>query len=95
MKNAWMVRAGGTGGLFDDFKENGYVSIGWGEIGEISKSDTRESLKLKILEPMILADVFIWLVQRKQIIDLIQSGQTMTQRIFNQSIGRKKFPETL
>ncbi len=45
-----MVRAGGTGGLFDDFKENGYVSIGWGEIGEISKSDTRESLKLKILE---------------------------------------------
>ncbi len=38
----WMVRAGEAGFRFEDFRTGSYVSIGWSEMGDLSKLITRE-----------------------------------------------------
>lgn len=40
-KPMWMVRAGEGGFLFDDFKAESLVSIGWHEVGDLSRFKTR------------------------------------------------------
>ncbi len=44
-KNMWMVRAGVGASLFDEFKENGVVAIGWREIGDLTNVTSREAIK--------------------------------------------------
>ena len=44
-KNAWFVRAGEKGFLFDDFREKSVIGIGWNELGNISKVKSYEGLK--------------------------------------------------
>jgi restriction system protein len=40
-KKGWMIRAGEGGRLFEDF-EKGYIAVGWGALGDISKITTIE-----------------------------------------------------
>jgi len=43
MANAWMVRAGSGGNIIDHF-DNGHVTIGWKELGDIALLSTREDI---------------------------------------------------
>src|SRR5688500_2494094 len=43
MKKGWMVRAGESGRLFEEF-EKGYIAVGWVDMGDVSKLDTREKM---------------------------------------------------
>src|SRR5262245_46160851 len=45
MANMWMVRAGEGGSLVEDFLDRKVVSIGWNEIGDLTKFKDYESLK--------------------------------------------------
>lgn len=40
----WMVRAQRGGLLYDDFKENGRVAMGWAPLGSYDQYPTREAL---------------------------------------------------
>ena len=44
----WMVRAGQGGSYVDDFIENNLVAIGWGQIGTLTKDDSKKSISSKI-----------------------------------------------
>lgn len=44
-KAFWMVRAGESAFLFQDFKNNGIIAIGWHEIGDLSKISNKNELK--------------------------------------------------
>lgn len=41
----WMVRAGDENELFEDFVDNGYVAIGWDDLGDLSDTASREQVK--------------------------------------------------
>lgn len=41
----WMVRAGEDGFLIDDFKKKNYVSIGWNELSDLSRTRDRDEIK--------------------------------------------------
>lgn len=41
-RSMWMIRAGEGGFRFEDFKAHSSVSIGWHEVGDLSKRSTRE-----------------------------------------------------
>ncbi len=41
-RSMWMIRAGEGGFRFEDFKAQSFVSIGWHEVGDLSKRSTRE-----------------------------------------------------
>lgn len=43
--NAWMIRAGTRGVLFDKFIEDGIASVGWRDLGPILAEDTIDSLR--------------------------------------------------
>jgi len=45
----WMVRAGESAFLIDDFRSKNYVSIGWNRIGDISGIKRKDSIK-KLVE---------------------------------------------
>lgn len=47
---AWMVRAGTKGVLFDEFMAQGIASVGWKSIGELTSSDTLDSLRERVRE---------------------------------------------
>ena len=49
MANIWMIRAGPGGFLYDDFKENNVVAIGWnmGDLSNKSLEDIKELAKNK------------------------------------------------
>ena len=49
-KNMWMVRAGESAYLIDDFKKKNYVAIGWNRIKDASKIKDREEIKQLIQE---------------------------------------------
>lgn len=49
MKQAWMVRAGESGRLFEDF-EKGYVAVGWNAMGNLAELNTREQLSAAYLK---------------------------------------------
>jgi restriction system protein len=49
-KNMWMVRAGREAFLIDDFKRKNLVAIGWNELGDISKVDSRDKIKELVKE---------------------------------------------
>lgn len=49
VKNMWMVRAGESAFLIDDFKSKNYVSIGWNKIGNISDVKRKDKIK-KLVE---------------------------------------------
>ena len=49
-KNMWMVRAGESAYLIDDFKKKNYVAIGWNRIKDASKIKDREEVKQLIRE---------------------------------------------
>jgi restriction system protein len=44
-----MVRAGEGGRIFEDFKNNGLVAVGWKDVGDLSKAQSREEIR-KIVE---------------------------------------------
>jgi len=44
-ENAWVVRAGEGGYLFDEFKKNGIVAIGWNEIGNLTNVTDPNKIK--------------------------------------------------
>lgn len=46
----WMVRAGRGGGFADRFLGESIVAIGWGEIGEITASDSEDEIKRRFAE---------------------------------------------
>ncbi|WP_182085958.1 restriction endonuclease [Aureimonas sp. ME7] len=48
MANAWMVRAERNGRLYDPFKEEGLVAIGWHEIGSLEHLRTRDAIAAKV-----------------------------------------------
>ena len=41
----WMVRAGGDGQLFDEFKNKGFVAIGWDKIVDVSAVKNLDQIK--------------------------------------------------
>ncbi len=43
--NAWMVRAGEGGRLYDEFAK-GYIAIGWDQLGSMADLDTREKVTI-------------------------------------------------
>ncbi|MBI3032407.1 restriction endonuclease [Candidatus Woesearchaeota archaeon] len=49
-KNMWMVRAGESAYLIDDFKKKNYVAIGWNRIKDASKIKDKEEVKQLIQE---------------------------------------------
>ncbi len=49
-KNMWMVRAGEGGYLFQDFKENNLVAIGWGKIGNLKEIKGVSEIKKRLKE---------------------------------------------
>lgn len=46
----WMVRAGESAYLVDEFKEKNIIAIGWGRIGDLSKIENGEKIKEKVRE---------------------------------------------
>lgn len=44
-KKCWMVRAGKGGILFEDFRGNKYVSVGWEKAGDLTAVNTREDIR--------------------------------------------------
>ena len=44
MSKSWMVRAERNGRLFDTFKDQSAVAIGWNEVGDLSKIKTRKAI---------------------------------------------------
>jgi len=44
-KNMWMIRAGRSASLVQDFEEKGYVSIGWSSLGDLRQCDSKEELE--------------------------------------------------
>ena len=40
-----MVRAGEDGYLFDDFRKDSVVAIGWNEIGDLTRVDSQEEIR--------------------------------------------------
>lgn len=48
MAKAWMVRAEQGGRLFDVFKDNGIVAIGWAEVGDLTEAKSRKSIAQQI-----------------------------------------------
>lgn len=48
MANAWMVRAERNGRLYDLFKEEGLVAVGWHEIGSLENLRSREAIASKV-----------------------------------------------
>lgn len=44
MPNGWMIRAGRGGKLIEDF-EAGYISIGWNELGDLTKFQTVDDIR--------------------------------------------------
>ena|SRR2546425_5467925 len=44
----WLVRAGEGGYLFDDFKKNAIVAIGWSKIGDLSRVQNRDEVRRMI-----------------------------------------------
>ena len=45
MKKMWMIRAGRSAALVQDFEDQHYVAVGWIEMGDLSNIDTRENLE--------------------------------------------------
>lgn len=45
MATSWMVRAGEGSYLFEEFKSNNCVAIGWSELGDISDVSTKEAIR--------------------------------------------------
>lgn len=50
MRQGWMVRAGQSGRLFDEFQSNSVVAIGWSEIGELSKFSCQNDIYQAYIE---------------------------------------------
>lgn len=50
MANAWMVRAERNGRLYDVFKDQNVVAIGWHEIGDLSNLCSRQAILAKVRE---------------------------------------------
>lgn len=48
-KKCWMVRAGKDGILFENFREKGYVSVGWEKAGDLTAVNTRADIR-RVLE---------------------------------------------
>ncbi len=48
MKNAWMVRAERNGRLYELFKEQGLVAIGWHEIGSLETLRSRDAIAARV-----------------------------------------------
>ena len=44
MKRAWVVRAERNGRLYDAFKENSLMAIGWHEVGPLTDLKNREKI---------------------------------------------------
>ncbi len=44
----WMVRSGEEARLFEDFKKNDLVSIGWNEIGDLSKTKNHTDVRYMV-----------------------------------------------
>lgn len=44
-KSAWLVRAGNDNELIDIFLSDGFVAIGWPEVGNLSSVDSRDRVK--------------------------------------------------
>ena len=49
-KTIWMVRAGEAGYLFQDFKDNKVVAIGWNEVGDLTKLSNSKEIKERVKE---------------------------------------------
>lgn len=49
-KTMWMVRAGENARLFNEFKNNNVVAIGWNDVGDLSKVSTPEEIKRIVRE---------------------------------------------
>jgi len=47
-KQLWMVRAGQSAYLIDEFLEKNVVAIGWNELGDLSKTTDLEAIKEKL-----------------------------------------------
>jgi len=45
MATSWMVRAGESAYLIEDFKKNNCVALGWSELGNIAKISSKEQLR--------------------------------------------------
>lgn len=50
MKKAWVVRAERGGRLYDAFKDNSIIAIGWSDIGSLANVKTREQIAVLVAE---------------------------------------------
>lgn len=48
MAKAWMVRAEQGGRLFDAFKDNSIVAVGWAEIGDLKDVKSRKTIAERV-----------------------------------------------
>jgi restriction system protein len=48
MKQAWVVRAERNGRLYDAFKDNAVIAIGWGDVGPLADVKTRDKIAAKV-----------------------------------------------
>ena len=48
MSNMWMVRAGQGAFMFDKFKSDKAVAIGWDKVGDLSQVDNNEEIKQRV-----------------------------------------------
>ncbi len=48
MSKSWVMRAERNGILFDAFKQNGAVAIGWAEVGDLKQFKTRKAIADKV-----------------------------------------------
>lgn len=48
--NMWMIRAERAGAMIEHFLHEGIASIGWGEVGPIYPTDTKENVRYRLDE---------------------------------------------
>lgn len=48
MTRGWMVRAGNDNVLVEDFETKGIAAVGWGDIGAVTPTDTRDDVKGRV-----------------------------------------------
>ena len=79
-KNAWMVRAGRNGIYAEHFLGSGVVSIGWGEVGPITPTDSDVIIRSRFNE--VYPDEkprtrSVWAAQTKRFVRDVEVGDTV------------------
>jgi len=105
MKSGWMVRAGRTGFLFDDFEKNNVVAVGWGALGDLSQYKSREEINTAYINHFgnekpsktsnAVAMIYKFISEIKQGDILISYSAERREYLVAEDLGKYRFEEGL